>query len=677
MIAACLNLSQVSSRANSVITNNSFTALTAAIAAGGTVVLQFDGTVSFDSTINVVSNTVLDATGRQVTLNGRNATRLFTVGNEAQLALNSLSLTGGSNYLGGAVYVDGATLVASNCVFSRNTAAGTNGVRGIDQATVAGAGLDGGTGENGQDGQGGAIYNGGVAKLYQCQFLTNKAAGGAGGAGGNAGNGSFRGGNGGHGGNGAAGQGGAIYNLATLWLSNCTFYANATQGGIGAEGGTNGTNTATNGIPIVPRYLGGGGIGGVAAGGAVFNRGSLFVANSTFATNGATAGKAASHGGWINNGTVAEKGPDGGTAYGGAIENEGYAGLFQCTFWTNYVQGTNGGNGGKGNLGGAKGGNGGHGYGGSLDNAGSLAATNCTIAGGFAGGGLPGTNSITNTLFSTTGAPGESRGANLSRRSGTLMLVNTIVADPKSGANAFGAVTDIGHNLCSDKSCEFSDFSSHNSVNPYLGPLTNNGGLTATMALLPGSPALDTALSLKNLVADQRGQSRPSGPGFDIGAFEKSAYLAQGKVISGSVGIPNLKITLTSINATRTTTTDGTGNFTFSNLAPGSYDLTPDPAGVGYYPPTITVLITQLGANAVSLNFAANPSQILDLTSEGNHWTISGLGVPRFFYTAEMSPDLILWTPTATNLASDTGSLSFTNLDSGSEPQRFYRLRQK
>jgi hypothetical protein len=67
-----------------------------------------------------------------------------------------------------------------------------------------------------------------------------------------------------------------------------------------------------------------------------------------------------------------------------------------------------------------------------------------------------------------------------------------------------------------------------------LGPLANNGGLTATHALLPGSIALDGGPGpLCGLATDQRELTRPQdgdGDGIarcDIGAFEQQTPLAQ------------------------------------------------------------------------------------------------------------------------------------------------------
>jgi len=64
---------------------------------------------------------------------------------------------------------------------------------------------------------------------------------------------------------------------------------------------------------------------------------------------------------------------------------------------------------------------------------------------------------------------------------------------------------------------------------PDVGPLQNNGGLTLTHALLPGSPAIDqigfnqdSVLCNPLTLTDQRGFPRPEKPGgaCDIGAYE-------------------------------------------------------------------------------------------------------------------------------------------------------------
>jgi predicted outer membrane repeat protein len=106
-----------------------------------------------------------------------------------------------------------------------------------------------------------------------------------------------------------------------------------------------------------------------------------------------------------------------------------------------------------------------------------------------------------------------------------LNLQNTIIAGSTGGDCTLFAGGTIGtnsHNLIQDGSC-----SPLLSGNPMLGPLQNNGGPTPTMALLPGSPAIDAGDdgvlgSPLFLTTDQRGVGFPrkSGAHLDIGAFE-------------------------------------------------------------------------------------------------------------------------------------------------------------
>ena len=68
---------------------------------------------------------------------------------------------------------------------------------------------------------------------------------------------------------------------------------------------------------------------------------------------------------------------------------------------------------------------------------------------------------------------------------------------------------------------------------PKLGPLQNNGGPTQTMALLAGSPAIDTGNPAgctdgkgHLLITDQRGLPRPDtedSHGCDMGAYERQS----------------------------------------------------------------------------------------------------------------------------------------------------------
>jgi Dockerin type I domain len=59
-------------------------------------------------------------------------------------------------------------------------------------------------------------------------------------------------------------------------------------------------------------------------------------------------------------------------------------------------------------------------------------------------------------------------------------------------------------------------------TDPLFGPLANNGGPTATIALRPGSPAINAGSNPAGLTTDQRGLgfTRAFGASVDIGAFE-------------------------------------------------------------------------------------------------------------------------------------------------------------
>jgi len=66
------------------------------------------------------------------------------------------------------------------------------------------------------------------------------------------------------------------------------------------------------------------------------------------------------------------------------------------------------------------------------------------------------------------------------------------------------------------------------SLDPKLGPLQANGGPTLTLALLPGSPAIDMGGNPANLMLDQRGVPRVENGRADIGAVESDGLFRDG-----------------------------------------------------------------------------------------------------------------------------------------------------
>jgi hypothetical protein len=129
----------------------------------------------------------------------------------------------------------------------------------------------------------------------------------------------------------------------------------------------------------------------------------------------------------------------------------------------------------------------------------------------------------TNLVVGGSGSlPGRSEGATFYAFDARVDLLGSILAGGAGSSNITGAHLDLGFNLCSDDSLSAAGDTTRTNVNPRLGPPAWNGGMGQTMALLPGSPALDgVSAGIPGLPAvDQRGVARPWGDGADIGAFE-------------------------------------------------------------------------------------------------------------------------------------------------------------
>lgn len=235
----------------------------------------------------------------------------------------------------------------------------------------------------------------------------------------------------------------------------------------------------------------------------------------------------------VISGITITKGYIDGDGHGGGIENLGILRITDSTLEYNAARDTEGG--------------GSSGLGGAIANFNELTADKVTFRGNNAeyggGGGFVSLHiaTVTNSTFSNHGCSGA-----VSNFSGTVTVTNSTIKDsegcyhvysvgvttikntilqngsyPGSGwgwpncfAYAGGVFIDGGGNLSHDSSCP----AAYHSLDPMLGPLANNGGPTQTMALLPGSPAIDTAANCP--ATDQRGVSRPQGSACDIGAYE-------------------------------------------------------------------------------------------------------------------------------------------------------------
>lgn len=102
------------------------------------------------------------------------------------------------------------------------------------------------------------------------------------------------------------------------------------------------------------------------------------------------------------------------------------------------------------------------------------------------------------------------------------IFANSSVNCYKDGGS-FVALNSLGYNLADDATCGTAatgDQFNVATIQDFLGPLQNNGGLVPTMELLAGSTAIDAGSSESGLETDARGIARPQGSAYDIGAFE-------------------------------------------------------------------------------------------------------------------------------------------------------------
>ena len=109
---------------------------------------------------------------------------------------------------------------------------------------------------------------------------------------------------------------------------------------------------------------------------------------------------------------------------------------------------------------------------------------------------------------------------------GIIVFKNTILdSSPGTDCDTTVGVSSSGNNLESGTSCGLAGAGDKQNADPVLGELADNGGPTPTIALLTGSPAIDTGRNRNCPETDQRGVLRPiDGDGDDIAICDIGAY---------------------------------------------------------------------------------------------------------------------------------------------------------
>jgi hypothetical protein len=267
----------------------------------------------------------------------------------------------------------------------------------------------------------------------------------------------------------AGGSGGGISNGGSMTLTNCTLSSNSAGGGSSNDGSAAGGN-----------------------GGGISNGGSMTLTNCTLTGNSADGGFA---------GGIFEAG--GGR--GGGISNGGSMTLTNCTLTGNIaVGGYSAGSGASGGIGGG------------IRNGGSMTLTDCT----FTGNNVSDGHGVEGAVFAGDGGGLEN--------DGTVTLNNSIVAGNSANdiqGNNVDTAKSFNNLIGTGGAGGLANNVNGNQVgvaNPLLAPLGNYGGPTQTVALLPGSPAIDAGTAAGAPPTDQRGKGRVGV--VDIGAFESQGF---------------------------------------------------------------------------------------------------------------------------------------------------------
>lgn len=464
---------------------------------------------SIGGTVTLTNSTVSGNDGAGIVANGGRGGNGGTGGNGTNGGGGGAGGTGGSGGASGAISLMNSAL-SDNSGGGIVADGGPGGIGGNSGTGGSGNFHEGGAG--GRAGIGGSGGAGGTVMLTNSLLRGNRhdglaATGGNGGIGGTGGAGG-QGAYGGLGGGGGTGGSGGVVRFIASTVSENSGNGISIDGGTGGAGGVGGQGGV--GISVFPGYAGPGGRGWTGGdGGSGGFGGTVDVTNCTVSGNG-------------QSGIVASGGTGGSGGAGGIGGSGGFSG-------TSFGAGGSGGNGGTSGSGG---------------NGGTVRLTSCTVSenastGIMTSGGLHGSGGAGGKGggFISPGPDGSAGGVGRVGNDGGISLTASILAG--SEPNCSGAATEDSYSLSTDDSCHLTRSGTSRDLVPLTsqspgtginfangGQLGADGGPALTIALESSSIAVN-AIPLdaqgKCLVGesvDERGVSRPQGPGCDIGAYE-------------------------------------------------------------------------------------------------------------------------------------------------------------
>ena len=328
-------------------------------------------------------------------------------------------------------------------------------------------------------------------------------------------------------------HGGCIFSLGNVELDNTHVYACTTRSD-GSNAGAGGGVYAQGNVKLVNSVVEQAGVttnGGDAKGGGVFAGGALTLAYSTITyCRVATVGNGQGGGAYVGGSLLAKYSTISGNlvdevtlSSGGGLHTNADVAILWSTISGNHAH-----------VGGGLY----LGHGAAGDTAQIVDSTisgNTAAAAGGAVANLPlslysSTIAFNTIPFQSGGIIGYEQSAGLGLRSSPVRIDSSIIAgnmalgvpDVPRDVGGEVTVTVSGSNDLINYIAQGAPAGTIN-ADPLLGPLRNNGGPTATRALLPGSPAIDAGNNTRSLSTDQRGAGfeRVINSVADIGAYER------------------------------------------------------------------------------------------------------------------------------------------------------------